>query len=242
MTQLLTEGLRPLDLENLVKSRIEIDSYKSKMGEDRDVCVINFHVKDRMPARDLMEFIEKGFNSVLDADVSAGENSVGEYHVFVELNRSPKLPEQIEEILYGISKLTDIKEWTFKYYKDDRIHAVTEDSLRQIIPLNPRLYEDSLKKFQVEEIKTFFNRTLMDDLDLDDNVITIHKPFDQKIKLQWIKEDEQNIVEEAPSVDGNSTAEIFWMTKVLGDYDITKFGDKFMFTNNNKTMIFKRID
>lgn len=242
MKQQLTEGLRPLDLKNLVKPLVEIDSYKSKMGEDRDVCVVCFHVKDRMPARDLMEFIEKGFNSVLDADVSAGENSIGEYHVFVEMNRTPRLPDQIDQLLYGVSRLTDIKDWSFKYHKSKNIHQATESNFKSIIPLNPRLYEDSMVQFKTEEVKSFFNRTLMDDLHLDNDVITIRKPFDQKIQLRWINADSNRILEAAPMMDENSTAEIFWMTKVLGDYDITKFGDTFLFTNGDQTMFLQRIE
>lgn len=87
MTDYLTEGLRPFELEDLVYPIFEVDTYRSKMGEDQDVCVISFHVKDRAPANDLMEFIEKGYSFVLDADVSSGENSRGEYHVFVEVSR-----------------------------------------------------------------------------------------------------------------------------------------------------------
>jgi hypothetical protein len=31
------------------------------------------------------------------------------------------------------------------------------------------------------------------------------------------------------------------LTKVLGDYDITKFGENFLFTNGNRAMLLKRI-
>jgi hypothetical protein len=240
--QIINEGLRPFDLENLVKPILEVDTYRSKMGDDQDVCVISFQVTDRMPAKDLMEFIEKGFNSVLDADVSAGENSKGEYHVFVELSRTPRLPAQIDELLYGVKKLTNIKEWKFKYHKSSKVYEVSENNLKTIIPLSPNLYEEKMKRFQVEEIKEFFNKTLMDDLNLDNNIITIHKPFDQKIKLRWLKDDTQSILEAAPSMDETSTAEIFWLTKVLGDYDITKFGDKLLFTSSDKTMLLQRIE
>jgi hypothetical protein len=83
----------------------------------------------------------------------------------------------------------------------------------------------------------------MDDLSLEDSVITIHKPFDQKIKLRWLnEEDPQAVVEGAMNIDSDSTAEIFWMTKVLGDYDISKFGDKFLFTNGDRAMLLQRID
>ena len=72
--QQLNEGLRPLDLKEMIHSTFKVDTYSSKMGEDKDVCVLTFEVRDRQPAKDLMEFLEKGFTYVLDADVSSGEN------------------------------------------------------------------------------------------------------------------------------------------------------------------------
>jgi hypothetical protein len=100
-----------------------------------------------------------------------------------------------------------------------------------------------MNKIKTEEVKKFFNKTLMDDLTLDDSVITIHKPFGQKIHLKWLKEeDPQAVVEGAMNIDTDSTAEIFWMTKVLGDYDISKFGNKFLFTNGDRAMLLQRTE
>jgi hypothetical protein len=241
--QVLNEGLRPLDLKDLVSPVFSVDTFKSKMGEDVDICVLSFSVKDRYPAKDLMEFIEKGFNFVLDADVSSGENNKGEYHVFVELDRTKKIPNQIQEIIYGINQLSGLKEWKFLYHKDKRLHNLSEENLENIIPTNPRLYEQKMNQIKVESLEKFFSKTLMDNITLEGNIITIYKPFNQKIHLQWLQEDDpQQIVETAPSVDDSSTAEIFWLTKVLGDYDISKFGDKLLFTNGDKAMILQRIE
>lgn len=222
---------------------IEVDTFRSKMGEDKDVCVISLHAKDRNPAKDVMEFIEKGYNFVLDADVSSGENSKGEYHVFVELDRTPQLAEQILEIAYGVKKLTGLDGWKFRYHKSDRDHDLSEDNLNRMIPKTPAMYESMMHREKVESVKSFFNRTLMDDLTIDDSVITIYKPFNQKIQLRWLSEDDpQAVVESVPSVDDSSTAEIFWLTKVLGDYDISKFGDKLLFTNGDRAMLLQRTD
>src|SRR6056300_156969 len=98
---ILNEELRANDLEDLVYPIFEVDSFKSKMGEDKDVCVLTFQAKDRYPAKDFMEFIEKGFPFVLDADVSAGENEDGEYSIFVEIMRNSNIAEQIMEIVFG---------------------------------------------------------------------------------------------------------------------------------------------
>ena len=186
--QQLNEGLRPMDLEEMVYPTFEVDTYSSKMGEDRDVCVVSFQVKDRAPAKDLMEFIEKGYHFVLDSDVSSGENADGEYSVFVELTRSSRLAEQIKELTYGVRKLTGIENFKFKYHKKNQEHEVTEETLRSVIPATARDYDGLLTRIKVEGIKRFFNRTLMDDLTLDGDVITIHKPFDKKGKLEKSKD------------------------------------------------------
>jgi len=241
--QQLNEGLRPLDLKEMIYSNFEIDTYRSKMGEDRDICVLTFRVKDREPAKDLMEFIEKGFSFVLDSDVSSGENDKGDYFVFVEIERSSRLAEQIEDIVLSIEKLTSLKEWQFKYHKNSKTYDLSEETLKSIIPNSSAEYDGLMNKLKVESVKKFFNKTLMDDLTIDGNIITVHKPFNQKIQLRWLSEDDpQQIVETAPSVDESSIAEIFWLTKVLGDYDISKFGDKLLFTNGGDAMLLQRTE
>ena len=239
--RVLREGLRPMDLEGMVYDLFEIDTYKSKMGDDRDVCVLSFRVKDRMPAIDMMEFVEKGFSFVLDADVSAGENEDGEYHVFVELPRKPKLAEYIKEITNGVRRLTGIKEWYFRYHKEFNRHTLDEETISKVVPNSPMDYDGLMEKQKTESIKSFFNKTLMDDLTREGSVITIHKPFNQQIKLK-IVDDVNESVETGTQVDSNSMSEIFWLTKVLGDYNINKYGDRFALENNGQTIFLQRIE
>jgi hypothetical protein len=215
------------------------------MGEDQDVFVVSFKVNDRSPAKDLMEFVEKSFNFVLDSDISAGENQDGDYYVFVELERSSKIAEQIHEMMYGIKKLTGINEWKFRYHKVNNIFDMTTEALKNKIPSNPGLYEEYLGKYRTESVKRFFTKTLMDDLTLDNDVITFHKPFNQKIQLRIIKEGDNNTIIEGVSdviqIDATATSETLWLTKVLGDYNITKIGDKFVFDNGSQAMLLQRI-
>jgi hypothetical protein len=244
-SKIINEGLRPYDLKEMVDSTFEVDAYSSKMGEDRDVCVISFKVQDRAPAKDLMEFIEKGFGEVLDADVSSGENEDGEYSVFVELKRNPNLTENIKEILYGVRKLTGIDSFKFKYYKESNLHEVNTESLANVIPNTPMAYDGFMVRIQTENVKRFFSKTLMDDLTLDGDIVTIHKPFNKSVQLKMIREDETEAMLEGISdtltVDEQSSSEMFWLTKVLGDYNISKFGENFLFTNGSKSMLLKRI-
>ena len=237
--KIIEEGLRKNDLADMVYPVFEVDTFRSKMGEDRDVCVVTFQAKDRYPARDMMEFIEKGYPFVLDADVSAGENEEGEYSIFVEIERNSKIADQIQEMVYGLSNLTGIQDWKFTYYKNKKERDVSTENLKQI-PTSSKIYEQTMQKFQTNEMKTFFNKTLMDDLILEDDTITIVKPFGISYKFKVVDEtlEETNATS---VVDENSMAEIFWLTKVMGNYNIEKVGDNFVFTNEDKKIVLKRV-
>jgi hypothetical protein len=243
--QQLNEGLRPDDLREMVHTVFEVDSFRSKMGEDQDVCVVSFKVKDRSPAKDLMEFIEKGYNFVLDADVSSGEDNSGEYSVFVEISRTPKLSEQIKNLTYGIKKLTGIEDFKFRYYKDNQVSEATEENFKNRIPSTANDYKGLMNKIQTENVKRFFSKTLMDDLTLEGDIITIHKHFDKKVQLQMVKDGSaESILEgidDGYTVDEAASSEMFWLTKVLGDYNINKVGENFVFNNGNRSMLLKRI-
>ena len=241
--KILEEGLRANDLKDLVYPMFEVDTFRSKMGEDKDVVTVTFQAKDRYPAKDMMEFIEKGYPFVLDADVSAGENEEGEYSIFVEVERSSKVADHIMELAFGLTRLTGIDEWKFKYYKDDKLIPATTENLRKKVPSSGKVYEQTLNKYRTDEVKSFFNKTLMDDLVLENNKIKILKPFDVSVEFEIVKEGDDKLIEglEDVRMDDDATAEIFWLTKVMGDYNITKFGDNFLFTNESKSMVLKRI-
>lgn len=146
--KLLRENLEAGDLKRLIHNELHIDQYKSKMGTDKDVCVISFKVSGKEPSADLVAFIEKGYDFVLDADVSSGEKEGGDYLVFVELERSEKLPTQIIEIMEDLMNLTEqkLENWRVRYYKFTADNDLTEESLASIIPLTPEAYDSKYGK------------------------------------------------------------------------------------------------
>jgi len=233
----LNEGLRKHDLKGLVSSDLKIDMFQSKMGEDQDVCVVNFFVKDRDPAKDLMEFLEKGYEFVLDADVSSGEISSGGYNVFVEVQRNKNLSENLLDMLSGVSLLSDTKDWNFTYHKNQNKVVATKENIEQIIPNSSEKYSEKMLQVQTEEYKNFFNKTLMDDLVLEGDKIKIVKPFGIEVTLEQSSNLSENL---GPSLDSDAMAEVFWLTKVLGDYNIQKVGEGFVFTNQDKQLFLKR--
>ena len=77
MRQQFNEELLAGDLKMLVDNIFEIDSYASKMGSDKDVVVVSFTVDQKEPAEDLVNFCERGYEFILDADSTPGELNDG---------------------------------------------------------------------------------------------------------------------------------------------------------------------
>ena len=159
MKRLIRENLENGDLARLVTNELHIDEYKSKMGEDEDICVISFKVKGKEPANDMMAFLEKGYDFILDSDVSSGEiGTDGNYLIFVELDRTEKLPEQIWKILSDSENLTgdSMDHWTIKYRKDNSKYPASEETLKKLIPLTPQEYKARYDKetTELDQLKT----------------------------------------------------------------------------------------
>jgi hypothetical protein len=153
-THKLFEGLNQHDLARLVKPRLNIDEFKSKMGEDADIAVLSFGAIGKGPADDLVDFFEKGYDWVLDADSSPGEFVRNVHLVFVEIERTPELPEQIATIIKDLSHLTDLEpeEWRLYYGSDQNLSPVELETLAQTIPLSPRDYRQYRR--ELEQLKT----------------------------------------------------------------------------------------
>jgi hypothetical protein len=151
----IQESLEHGDLKRVLRPTLHIDEFKSKMGEDRNISVLSFKIMNKEPAEDLVNFIEKGYSWVLDADSSPGEMEDGDYIVFIEAERTGKLPGQIIQLIEDILNLTlqKIEDWQFLYYKNTDYQSITLENLNNSIPLSPREYDEKFGENPVREMK-----------------------------------------------------------------------------------------
>lgn len=136
----LLEGLQYKDLEGLVKPTIHVDEFASKMGDDADIIVLSFFVRDKSAARDLMAWFEKGYDFVLDSDMSPGEIRPNRYLVYLEMRRRSAAPKNVQELLEDLSTLTefDPADWIMTYQGQSQ--PWSEEAFAKSVPLNPRDY------------------------------------------------------------------------------------------------------
>ena len=148
MNNKLDEGLEHMDLENRVEPIVHFDEYVPKMGESDNVIVVSFKVMGKTAAQDLENFMEKGYDWILDAETSPGEISEGNYVVFVEAERRSSFPGVFMSMVEDMSNLTGLQpsDYTMVYYKDsvneDSVE-LSEQNIARSIPLSPKKYRDN---------------------------------------------------------------------------------------------------
>jgi hypothetical protein len=234
-------SLRAGDLVNLIDSVFEVDSFSSKMGDDKNIVTLSFSVQDKQPAEDLSNFLEKGYNFILDADVTAGEQSDGTYKVFVELQRERGIHDNINEIIDGVSKLGAVENFKFRYYKDFKSRNATLEEYEAYIPDAPENYGILAVESNLSNYTNFFNKSLVESVNMKQDVLTIKKAYAEPLQFEFIDFTDVLSMQLNEVFNVNAYPEMLFLTKYIGDYNISKYGDKLVFENEDKALVLKRI-
>lgn len=174
----LTEALVSHDLDYLVMPLLDIDTFESKIDDNRAV-VVAFYVVEQEPAKDLERFIEKGAIQVMDIESSPAPTDDGYYVVFVELDRNDKLPEAIMHIIDDVNNLTNNDKWQFKTVGSNEIQDLNKENLQQYVNLvpeeesNDEHSEDGELK---ENVAAFLINGLMESIEIADRKLILSSP------------------------------------------------------------------
>ena len=160
--QIINEGLDYHDLEGQMEPVITVDEYAAKMGKDSEIVTLAFIVKSEAAGNDLVEWFERGYSWILDAQMSEGELTPGKYVVFVEMNRRMKVPEIIVEFLDDLYTLTNlpVKDWTVEV--GDEEYEADPEILKQVITISPHQYREEVEVEEEEELNEMRHRAGLD--------------------------------------------------------------------------------
>lgn len=237
-------GLRAGDLHDLVKPVFEVDSYRSKMGSDENIVVVSFSVMEQQAAKDLVDFIEKGYNFVLDADATPGEIDEGIYKVFVEMERNPKISTQVLELLDGVGKLAQVEDFRFRYYKSFTSVPASISNLQEMIPGDTSSYDQIVSESGVNNFKDFFNKSYLESTEMFGDALLVKKAYADPLAFTVKDFSNTHQINESikEKINMNDYAEILFLTKYLGDYNVMKFGNKTLtFENEGHTLVVERL-
>jgi hypothetical protein len=150
---LLSEALEYKDMVGMVKPTVHIDEFASKMGDDDDIIVTSFYVRSEQAARDLVNWFEKGYDWVLDADRSPGEIRPGRYLVYTEMRRRSSAGRWLGEMLDDLSTLTEHAgdSWTMTYQGKEM--PFSQDTFDRVVARSPQEYRKQ-KELELNEMRS----------------------------------------------------------------------------------------
>lgn len=131
----------------LMKPTIHIDEFASKMGDDDDIIVASFFLRDKQAAVDLVNWFEKGYDFIIDADMSPGEIKPNRYLVYVEMKRRHSAGDHLNEIIEDFSTLTEYDSptnWTMHYEGSEYPWSV--EAFNRVVPRSPTKYREQKEK------------------------------------------------------------------------------------------------
>lgn len=137
----LNEGLDYHDMKGQIDPKVSIDEYAAKMGEDSEIVTMTFILKSKEAAKDLVSWLEIGYDYILDASVSDGELEPGKWLVFVEMKRRTNVPEKIVQILKDLETLTDRDVKDYVLVVNGEEYDADSDILKQVVILTPGQYK-----------------------------------------------------------------------------------------------------
>jgi len=142
----LFEALEYKDMEGMLKPTVHVDEFSSKMGDDDDVIVLSFFVRSEQAADDLVNWFEKGYDWVLDADRSPGEIKPSRYLVYIEMRRRSSSGKHVETLIDDLTTLTEFepRDWIMVY--EDKEYPFTVETFDRLVPLSPKDYRKQKEK------------------------------------------------------------------------------------------------
>jgi hypothetical protein len=147
----LVENLDYHDMVGQLIPTLSIDEYEAKAGSNDEIITLAFKVVGKSASSDLVDWFERGYDWVLDAQVSDGEYTAGKYLVFVEIERRSKAVERIIELIDDLETLTNMSlaDWTITV--DGKEHGADIAELKGLFELSPHAYRENNPEDDDEE-------------------------------------------------------------------------------------------
>ena len=165
------------------------------------------------------------------------------YKVFVEIQRDSKLPENIIELIDGIKKLTNRNKFKFRYYKGFKSFPVNIEMLSLHVPTDTKMYDAIVSESNLNNTDNFFNKSFLNEVSFNDDILTLKKSYADPVSLVIKDFGKTNDIYESITdrINMNDYAEILFLTKYIGDYNVTKYGNKTLtFENKDYTLVVER--
>jgi len=181
-------GLREGDLVDTILKQISVDEFEPKTGDSKDVVVVGYQLFDNTSAQDLYAYVNNSVLEFRDVEVSPNPNPGGYFMVFVEMDRNKDVYNNILELTNDIENVVGKLNWEAKTHLTDDYRPLSSDEFEAIMITEPDEYRtrEDADREQAEEklnqqnnnILEFLNKSLLDNVVIEGDVITMTKGKD----------------------------------------------------------------
>jgi len=142
MNRYMEDDLPRGSFYSLVQDKILVDEFKPKFGDEKDLVVFSFLVKQRDAANKLMSYIVQKNFDLLDVGVSPNPKpnlkpdlkKDWKYILLIEMKRNKDMFATMDKLLLYIDHLVSIKQWYFKASADKEYMDWGRDNFVKVIP------------------------------------------------------------------------------------------------------------
>ena len=115
--------------------------------------------------------------------------------------------------------------------------------MQEEVPNDPDSYGIIANESNLSNFKNFFNRSYVESVQMHDDIITIKKKYAEPVNFKFIDfgPTKQTLESIKESFNPWDFAEIIYLSKYVGDYNITKYGNKLTFENSGNTLVVERL-
>jgi len=235
------------DLIGTVAPIVSIDEFQPKAGDEKDVIVVAFYFKDVEPAQDLNTFIQRGVIDVLDVEVSPNTDEEGRYLVFIEMGRTSEFPTKFKALVRDVENLTGDVKWRVKPYLSDDTFDISDPTLFDYVILEKALYKtkDEFEEFNTNEsIVAFFKPSLLTNLTMENNIVTITQGRNKVIaEVVDIGDYDtvigRNMLSESAFILKDTPFEAGMLSSMLGNCGVTPIANLIMLTQDDTVVLLK---
>lgn len=244
-------SLKNKDLRGTVLPTVSIDEFEPKAGNEMDVIVVAFYLKDQAPAEDLNTFIQRGFIDTLDVEVSPNTDQDGNYLVFVEMSRDDTFPNKFQALLKDVTNVTGPLDWKVKtYFSDGQEFDYNDPELYNYVIIVPEDYV-SKEEFKVDDLKEniqkFFEDSYISNLTFDGNNIILSTARN-KIVAEMVDAGSydlvigRNFLSESAFGVGQIPHEARVLQNMLGNCNVMPLGDYLCVSRNEQIVLLKNTE
>lgn len=159
-----------MDMENKVTPLLSIDEYKSRLGEDSSIMVLTFIVSAKKVGEDLVNWLERGYDFIIDAEISPGEVLDKKYLVFAECDRLSSMAFRIIEIVEDLETLTGLELSDWKVKIGNKKYPLSKEVIEKLVPLSASDYTRANDE-ELNEMKDIAGLAINGSYDKEDELL-----------------------------------------------------------------------